>query len=178
MLRRDGAPADVTARTQAARTAEPACTPGMHKESTCNAGDIGDSGSIPGLGTEAEDIKKRWQEYTEELYKKDRHDPDNHDGVITHLEPDILAHTPAACSFPGENARSWEALGEARPLQGAAALRGRAGQAVLPHGPAQHLRPQAASPVYPPLPHPRHPGHYPGAPAAAVQSAPRSSPPR
>ena len=40
--------------------------------------------------TEAEDIKKRWQEYTEELYKKDLHYPDNHDGVITHLEPDIL----------------------------------------------------------------------------------------
>ena len=40
--------------------------------------------------TEAEDIKKRWQEYTEELYKKDHHDPDNHDGVISHLEPDIL----------------------------------------------------------------------------------------
>ena len=40
--------------------------------------------------TEAEDIKKRWQEYTEELYKTDLHDPDNHDGVITHLEPDIL----------------------------------------------------------------------------------------
>ena len=40
--------------------------------------------------TEAEDIKKRWQEYTEELYTKDLHDPDNHDGVITHLEPDIL----------------------------------------------------------------------------------------
>ena len=40
--------------------------------------------------TEAEDIKKRWQEYTEELYKKDFHDQDNHDGVITHLEPDIL----------------------------------------------------------------------------------------
>ena len=40
--------------------------------------------------TEAEDIKKRWQEYTEELYKKDLHDPDDHDGVITHLEPDIL----------------------------------------------------------------------------------------
>ena len=39
---------------------------------------------------EAEVIKKRWQEYTEELYKKDVHDPDNHDGVITHLEPDIL----------------------------------------------------------------------------------------
>ena len=40
--------------------------------------------------TEAEDIKKRWQEYTEELYKKDLHDQDNHDGVITYLEPDIL----------------------------------------------------------------------------------------
>ena len=40
--------------------------------------------------TEAEDIKNGWQEYTEELYKKDLHDPDNHDGVITHLEPDIL----------------------------------------------------------------------------------------
>ena len=40
--------------------------------------------------TEAEDIKERWQEYTEELYKKDLHDPDNHNGVITHLEPDIL----------------------------------------------------------------------------------------
>ena len=40
--------------------------------------------------TEAEDVKKRWQEYTEELYKKDLHNPDNHDGVITHLEPDIL----------------------------------------------------------------------------------------
>ena len=40
--------------------------------------------------TEAEDIKKRWQQYTEELSKKDLHDPDNHDGVITHLEPDIL----------------------------------------------------------------------------------------
>ena len=40
--------------------------------------------------TEKEDIKKRWQEYTEELYKKDLHDPDNHDSVITHLEPDIL----------------------------------------------------------------------------------------
>ena len=40
--------------------------------------------------TEAEDTKKRWQEYTEELYKKDLHNPDNHSGVITHLEPDIL----------------------------------------------------------------------------------------
>ena len=40
--------------------------------------------------TEAEDVKKRWQEYTEELYKKDLHDPDNHDAVNTHLEPDIL----------------------------------------------------------------------------------------
>ena len=41
---------------------------------------------------EAEDIKKRWQEYTEELCKKDLHGPDNHNGVITHLEPDILEH--------------------------------------------------------------------------------------
>ena len=40
--------------------------------------------------TKPEDIKKRWQEYTKELYKKDLHNPDNHDGVITHLEPDIL----------------------------------------------------------------------------------------
>ena len=40
--------------------------------------------------TEAEEIKKRWQEYTEELYKKGINDPDNHDGVVTHLEPDIL----------------------------------------------------------------------------------------
>ena len=51
-------------------------------------------GSIKGRNgmdlTEAEDIKKRWQEYTEELYKKDLHDQDNHDGVIIHLEPDIL----------------------------------------------------------------------------------------
>ena len=51
-------------------------------------------GSIEDRGgmdlTEAGDIKKKWQEYTEELYKKDLHDPDNHDGVITHLEPDIL----------------------------------------------------------------------------------------
>ena len=44
-----------------------------------------------GMGlTEAEDIKERWQEYTEELYKKDLHDPDNHDGMISHLRPDIL----------------------------------------------------------------------------------------
>ena len=44
-----------------------------------------------GMGlTKAEDIKKRWQEYTEKLYKKDLHDPDNHSGVIIHLEPDIL----------------------------------------------------------------------------------------
>ena len=51
-------------------------------------------GSIKGRNymdlTEAEDIKKRWQEYTEELYKRYLHDPDNHDGMITHLEPDIL----------------------------------------------------------------------------------------
>ena len=42
--------------------------------------------------TEAEDITKRWQEYTEELYKKDLHDPDNHDGMMTYLEPDILEY--------------------------------------------------------------------------------------
>ena len=42
--------------------------------------------------TEAEDIKQRWQEYTEELYKKDLHDPDNHNGVIAHLEPDTLKY--------------------------------------------------------------------------------------
>ena len=42
--------------------------------------------------TEEEDIKKRWQEYTEDLYKKDLHDPDDHDGVITHLEPDFLEY--------------------------------------------------------------------------------------
>ena len=42
--------------------------------------------------TEAEDIKKRWQEYTEKLYEKDLHDPDNHNGVITYLEPDILEY--------------------------------------------------------------------------------------
>ena len=42
--------------------------------------------------TEAEDIKKRWQEYTEELYKRDLHDPDNHNGVITHLEPDVVEY--------------------------------------------------------------------------------------
>ena len=60
--------------------------------------------------TEAEDIKKRWQEYTEELYKKDLHDPDNHDDVITNLEPDILESEvaqscptlcdPKDCSLP------------------------------------------------------------------------------
>ena len=44
--------------------------------------------------TEAEEIKKRWQEYTEELYKKGLHDPDNHGGVITHLEPGILESKP------------------------------------------------------------------------------------
>ena len=53
-----------------------------------NMGSIKDRNSMD--LTEAEDIKKRWQEYTEELYKRDLHDPDNHDGVITNLEPDIL----------------------------------------------------------------------------------------
>ena len=49
--------------------------------------------------TEAEDIKKRWQEYTEELYKKDLHDSDNHDGVITQLEPDILEYEVSSVQF-------------------------------------------------------------------------------
>ena len=53
-------------------------------------GSIKDSNGID--LTEAEDIKNRWQEYTEEMYKKDLHNPDNHDGVITNLEPDILDH--------------------------------------------------------------------------------------
>ena len=53
-----------------------------------NMGTIKDRNSMD--LTEAEDIKKRWQEYIEELYKKDLHDPDNHDGVISDLEPDIL----------------------------------------------------------------------------------------
>ena len=61
-----------------------------HTKGTFDAkmGRIKDRNSM-GL-TKAKDIKKRWQEYTEELYKKDFHDPDNHDGVITHLESDIL----------------------------------------------------------------------------------------
>ena len=50
--------------------------------------------------TEAEDIKKRWQEYTEELYKKDLHDPDNHDGVITHLEPVMMECEVTESKFP------------------------------------------------------------------------------
>ena len=54
------------------------CKDGHNKDRNCRA------------LTEAEDIKKKWQEYTEELYKKDLQDPDNHDGVTTHLEPDIL----------------------------------------------------------------------------------------
>ena len=54
--------------------------------------------------TEAEDIKKRWQEYTEELYKKDLHDRDNHDGTITHLEPDILE---CCRGYSTERERQW-----------------------------------------------------------------------
>ena len=57
--------------------------------------------------TEAEDIKKRWQEYTEELYKKDLHDPDNHDGVITHLEPDILECKGHVGLRKHHNEQSW-----------------------------------------------------------------------
>ena len=55
---------------------------------SCKMGTIKDRNGMD--LTEAEDIMKKWQEYTEELYKKDLHDPDNHNGVITHLEPDIL----------------------------------------------------------------------------------------
>ena len=62
--------------------------------------------------TEAEDIKKRWQEYTEELYKIDLHDPDNHGGVITHLEPDILerAVTWASGSITTNKARGGDGI--------------------------------------------------------------------
>ena len=65
----------------------------LHEERTLHAknGSIKDRNGMD-LITEAEDIEKRWQEYTEELYEKDLHDPDNHDGVITHLEPDILEY--------------------------------------------------------------------------------------
>ena len=56
--------------------------------------------------TEGEDIKKRWQEYTEELYKKDLHGPDNHDGVITHLEPRFPRPLPGTLgNFPGASER-------------------------------------------------------------------------
>ena len=54
--------------------------------------------------TKTEDIKKRWEEYTEELYKKYLHDPDNHDGVITHLEPDILDERMGA-EFSGQSSQ-------------------------------------------------------------------------
>ena len=61
--------------------------------------------------TEAEDIKKRWQEYTEERYKKDPHDQDNHDGVITHLEPDILeCEVKGACGGDGIPAELFQIL--------------------------------------------------------------------
>ena len=69
-------------------------TRGLYKEIRDNKGRFHDGLHIKkrnGMDlTEEEDIKKRWQEYTEEVYKKELHDPDNHDGVITHLEPDIL----------------------------------------------------------------------------------------
>ena len=71
--------------------------------------------------TEAEDVKKRWQEYTEELYEKDPHDQDNHDGVITHQEPDILecevkwalestTTNKASGGIPVELFQSWEMM--------------------------------------------------------------------
>ena len=61
--------------------------------------------------TKAEDIKKRWQEYTEKLYKKDLHNPDNHDGVIAHLEPDILkCEVKWALSITGNNASGGDGI--------------------------------------------------------------------
>jgi len=60
--------------------------------------------------TEAEDIKKRWQKYTEELYKKDLHDLDHHDGVITHLEPDILEVKWALGSITSNKARGIDGI--------------------------------------------------------------------
>ena len=63
--------------------------------------------------TEAEDIKKRWQEYTEELYKKDLYDPDSCDGVITHLEPDILECEVKWAS--GKQWKQWQTLVFAAP---------------------------------------------------------------
>ena len=62
--------------------------------------------------TEAEDIKKRWQAYTEELYKKDLHDPDNHDAMITHLEPDILE-----CEFIQEASLRTKLGGDGIPVE-------------------------------------------------------------
>ena len=69
--------------------------------------------------TEAEDMKKRWQEYTEELYKKDLHYQDNHDGVITHLEPDILECEVkwALESITINKAREGDGEGNGTPLQ-------------------------------------------------------------
>ena len=63
-------------------------SPNLANNTHAKMGTIKDRNGIDPI--EAEDIKKRWQEYTEELYKRDLHDPDNYDGVITHLEPDIL----------------------------------------------------------------------------------------
>ena len=69
--------------------------------------------------TEAEDIKKRWQDYTEELYKKGLHDPDNHDGVITHLEPGILECEVkwALGSITMNKASGGDGEGNGNPLQ-------------------------------------------------------------
>ena len=64
--------------------------------------------------TEAEDIKKRWQEYTEELYQKDLHDPDNHDGMITHLELDILE---CEVKWPQEASTNKASGGDGIPLE-------------------------------------------------------------
>ena len=97
--------------------------------------------------TEAEDIKKKWQEYTEELYKKDFHDPDNHDGVITHLEPDILEREVkwALESFTTNKASSGDGISAVQfsSVQFSSSVVSDSSQ---PHGP-QHASPPCPSPT-------------------------------
>jgi len=97
--------------------------------------------------TEAEDIKKKWQEYTEELYKKDFHDPDNHDGVITHLEPDILECEVkwALESFTTNKASSGDGISAVQfsSVQFSSSVVSDSSQ---PHGP-QHASPPCPSPT-------------------------------
>ena len=98
------------------------------------------------LLTEADDIKKRWQEYTEELYKRDLHNPDNHNGVITHLEADILE-----CEVKwalGSITMNKASGGDGIPVQFSHSVMS---NSLRPHEP-QHARPPCPSPtpgVYP-----------------------------